>query len=376
MRAAAIRMTCGCAGPCAHVADAGARAADPSGTSRLRSRFRSTLAIRWRGLRVSVREILVTSDVLQLGLSDPMRPVASPLVSTASKIQTFQRWLDHALGSLVTTGAQDLRPFVLEAYEAGKRHAERDLGQSVPMSIDRVDAIAEVAHVELQGIAEAVSQQSVRIVSKGLLSRPRPMELTRQVWDRIDKVGISRTASLVDSIVLTAFNNGSLDVYESAGVAEVDTIPEMVRPSLPTGDADVLDAKTGPGSRSSRKRTPSGSTIRRIEKVEQELSKLKRVKVKTAGDDRVCPICQSISRRGPYSIDRARSLIPAHPKCRCVFVRARAKNRTPAQREAEALGSAAMRAILGQPPKAERVRVKARTKPRAKSKRTRARRAR
>lgn len=356
-RAQAIRVTCGCVGDCSHaVADAEPKA-DPSGTARLRSRFRSTLAMRWRGLRVSVREILVTSDVLQIGSVNFMKPVASPLVSTASKIQTFQRWMDHALGLVVTTGAQDLRPFVLEAYQAGKRHAEKDLGQEIPVSNDRVDAIAEVAHVELQGIAEAVSQQAVRIISQELLSSPQPMQLVRKVWDRIDKVGVSRSAALVDSIVLTAFNQGSLDVFQFAGVAEVDILPELVRSA-----ATVGDARTGPGSRVSRSRTPSASTIYRIEKMEQQLSKLKRVKVKTAGDDLVCPVCKLIAKRGPYTIDRARSLIPAHPKCRCVFVRAKKRAATPKAAAVVSLKTG----TRARPKSPAKIKAKAKTKPRAK----------
>jgi hypothetical protein len=42
--------------------------------------------------------------------------------------------------------------------------------------------------------------------------------------------------------------------------------------------------------------------------------------VLTAGDDKVCKVCQQISDSGPYRIATARSLIPAHPNCRCVFV--------------------------------------------------------
>jgi hypothetical protein len=44
--------------------------------------------------------------------------------------------------------------------------------------------------------------------------------------------------------------------------------------------------------------------------------------VLTAGDDRVCDVCDGISANGPYTINQARGLIPAHPNCRCVFVAA------------------------------------------------------
>lgn len=47
-----------------------------------------------------------------------------------------------------------------------------------------------------------------------------------------------------------------------------------------------------------------------------------RLDVQTQGDDRVCDNCDAISANGPYGINEARSLIPAHPNCRCLFVAA------------------------------------------------------
>lgn len=47
------------------------------------------------------------------------------------------------------------------------------------------------------------------------------------------------------------------------------------------------------------------------------------VNVLTAGDDRVCDVCDDIAADGPYSLDEAQGLIPAHPNCRCAFVPAR-----------------------------------------------------
>jgi len=93
------------------------------------------------------------------------------------------------------------------------------------------------------------------------------------------------------------------------------------------GDA-VLDAPRptargsgkGAGSRVSRKQTPSPYTIRRIEKAEAKVGELGVAEVVTAGDDLVCVNCQEIADSGPYDIDAARSLIPAHPHCRCAFV--------------------------------------------------------
>src|SRR5215471_11605182 len=82
----------------------------------------------------------------------------------------------------------------------------------------------------------------------------------------------------------------------------------------------MFDARArGPGSRT-RKKRPSASTIHRIEKVQRKLAKLGEVDVLTADDEYVCPVCEDISESGPYDIDTAESLIPAHVFCRCAFV--------------------------------------------------------
>jgi len=47
----------------------------------------------------------------------------------------------------------------------------------------------------------------------------------------------------------------------------------------------------------------------------------------------VCPICQDIEEGNPYSINQARSLIPAHPKCRCAFVPVKDRRFAPAEKE-------------------------------------------
>lgn len=94
----------------------------------------------------------------------------------------------------------------------------------------------------------------------------------------------------------------------------------MVKP--PTTDALVIDRPpvAGPGSRSSREETPSARVIGEIEKAQARLEAMGEVDVLTAGDNDVCQDCQDISDSGPYDIDEAESLIPAHPWCRCAFV--------------------------------------------------------
>lgn len=313
---------------------------DPTGTSNLRARFRASLNLKWRGLRALVRQIIDEHDLLQLK-NGGLLPVKSPAVfQGASKIDGFQRWLDNAvMQRVIENDASFMRQFINDGFAQGFAFASEEAGIALQpqLSSQRIDTMLSLAKVELSGIAEAVSQQATRAVANGLLHHQRPMAIVRSIWSVIDKVAIARSNAFVDLIIVSAFNQAALDAYESAGISNVGVIPELrITPNI--RDAILQDArkkaakkkasprrKSGPGSRSSRKQLPSASTIRRIRKAEEKIEKLGRVRVRTAGDDKVCPICEDIAAHGPYSINRARALIPAHPRCRCVFVPAKDK---------------------------------------------------
>lgn len=205
------------------------------------------------------------------------------------------------------------------------------------MSGHREAALQSLARIELEGIIEAVSQQAVRAVSNGLLTNAKPMAITRSVMNIIEKVGVNRTNAMIELLVVRAHAEASLDIYEAAGLKAVGLLPESKAQAMVVTDAKaqsetppdaaskkgVRDArKKGPGSRSPRNRVPSGRTIRRIRAAELRVAKVlgENVNVRTAGDNDVCPVCERIAEEGPYSINTARALIPAHPHCRCLFV--------------------------------------------------------
>jgi hypothetical protein len=72
-----------------------------------------------------------------------------------------------------------------------------------------------------------------------------------------------------------------------------------------------------------QKQGVSPEAQRRAELTEMRFERVPgRLDVMTQGDDRVCDVCDGISANGPYTINTARSLIPAHPNCRCLFVAA------------------------------------------------------
>lgn len=316
----------GAACACCTIADKQG-SSDPTGTKSLRSKMRATLALRWRKLRVLAKQIIVDNDLLQLN-NEGLLAVPVPGINQGGmKTQAFQRWFDYALNQVVLGGdGSVMRPMLNQAYMDGMSFGQKQTKSTAMLGSfgHTQDTIFSLAVVELQGIMEAVSQQSVRAVANGLLMRRKPNEIVREIQNRIDVIGVTRTNAMVDQLIVAAFNQAALDVYQAAGIQAVGLVAELLPPKK-IGDAAISDARRrrGPGSRISRKASspgPSTRTIQRIRRVERNIERLGRVEVRTAGDNDVCAICEDIADNGPYKIDTARSLIPAHPHCRCAFI--------------------------------------------------------
>lgn len=319
------------------VEDAARIKQDPTGTGSIRRAMRAELGIHWRGMRVLLRRMLVEQDLLGLGassLSTPMH-MAAAYGGGGDKVLTFQIWLDNILKQQVFQGSGDyLRKYIERGYAKGVRFGENQLGMAMsqmqfwPMK-QTADTVTQLAIIELQGVIEAVSQQAVRAVTNGILARQKPQFILRNVLKVIEHVGITRSNTIVEFTVVKAFGEGTLDVYQSQGVEHVGLVPEVRAPRKSLGDAArrVTSRKQigeGPGSRS-KGQVPSTRTVQRIRSVQRELERLERVNVQTAEDEDVCPVCEEIAENGPYRINTARALIPAHPHCRCAFIPAKRK---------------------------------------------------
>jgi hypothetical protein len=298
---------------------------DPTGTKSIRTAFYSQLAIKWRGLRVLVRKAIVDQDLLTL-TSRGLMNVANPAIQGgATKTQMFQRWFDYtAAAQVLHSDGSFMRDYIRRGYEAGQSFAQQQVGiYSSQLAGDRIETLFQLAVVELQGIIEAVSQKAVRAAATGLLHGDRPARIASAVQSAIDSVGLVRSAALVELITVKAFSEATLDVYQSAGVQRVGLLPETLLARRSTDARAPRITPSGPaGARSRRGEAPGQRTIQRIRKQELEIASVAGglVNVETAGDNKVCPVCKKIARGGPYKINRARSLIPAHPRCRCVFV--------------------------------------------------------
>jgi hypothetical protein len=301
--------------------DAGKPSRDPTGTLDIRTRYKTLIDQRWRKFLRYARAVIIDQDMMGLENKVQQTPLGMAMnaLPPDSRVRAFQSWVDTTLNRVVLENdAAYLDPMVQGTYNRAIKRAMR-LTNSTAIPGDGKNVVAhlqQLSLVELQGIDEAVSQRVVRLAANATLDRVIPAELYRQVVVAVQQVGMTRTRALVEVMVAKTHSTATLDQFAAAGVKRVGLIPE----SMP---GKRLKDAARPVDPAPARRGTSASTIGRIAREEARVEskfKAEEVEVLTAGDDLVCPECEEISADGPYTIDEARSLIPAHPNCRCAFV--------------------------------------------------------
>lgn len=300
---------------------------DPTGTLKLRRSVASDLRARWTAIRRLVAAQVGKADVLALS---PLTTHAAAVQAGEDRLKAAQAWLDSSLRQHVVgyDGGSWLSRSVAAAYGMGVQRAAKQVGKLASVDFDRAALHGAAAVVELEGIAEAVSQNAMRALASALIARTLPQAAAREVGQVVQSVGELRGLMLANVSVVKAFNEGMLDALQSLGVRKVGVLPEHLAaaPQLAVRDAKPLLGDANPNQPRNRlgqfrayARPPSTRQYARVRRAEERLGELGRVNVLTAGDDKVCPTCEDIAEGGPYLIDEARGLIPAHPSCRCAF---------------------------------------------------------
>jgi hypothetical protein len=186
----------------------------------------------------------------------------------------------------------------------------------------------------------------LRLVLHALETKIKPEALMRNVRDVLEKVTRVRLNLMVNTGVVRAVNAGKLFAYANEGITQVGIDPEWVQhrhhhdsvvtlqDANKTRKAKVRERKKANKARRTQRRSKlsaearilkaafpaAGAVIEAIERAEEVIEQVTLVGVLTAGDDEVCEECQDIAADGPYDLDTARGLIPAHPNCRCAFI--------------------------------------------------------
>ena len=140
---------------------------------------------------------------------------------------------------------------------------------NAPIHADALGILYTRNYRELKGITDAMDQEISRVLTRGFAEGWNPRKMAREINDRVDKVGLTRARTLARTETIHAHSEATLNRYESMLGADAQV----------TGKAELL----------------------------------------TAGDRRVCPICESLEGT-VFSLTEARGVVPVHPNCRCAFL--------------------------------------------------------
>lgn len=187
----------------------------------------------------------------------------------------------------------------------GLDQAGKELGVSVDgfdtEEVTRLHSAAAAS--EVRGIAAETERRLLRHAVHALENKLLPETLMREVRNTLEKITRARLILMINMVVVRAVNAGKLFTYEVNGVTKVGIDPEWLPPK-PRRKQAVLDRHH----------------YRHQVFHDHALHDEELVNVLTAGDNDVCEDCDDIATDGPYDIDEARDLIPAHANCRCAFV--------------------------------------------------------
>ncbi len=136
-----------------------------------------------------------------------------------------------------------------------------------PVATNKVKLLAGRVFTDLKGVTQTMSTQMSRVLADGLTQGQGPRVIADALNDRVAKIGQHRATLIARTEITRAHAEGQLDAMESLGVKTVGVMVEW----------------------------------------------------STAGDDRVCPLCQPLEGV-VMTIKEARGLIPRHAICRCAFV--------------------------------------------------------
>jgi SPP1 gp7 family putative phage head morphogenesis protein len=136
-----------------------------------------------------------------------------------------------------------------------------------PDMIAKIRLLASRSFEELKGITKVASTQISRVLVNGLLHGHDTKRIATDMVRQVKNLTAQRANLIAHNEIIHAHAEGQLDAFDILGIKEVGVYAEWV----------------------------------------------------TAGDDRVCPLCQPLDGV-IFTVEEARGLIPRHLRCRCSWV--------------------------------------------------------
>ena len=292
---------------------------DPTRSQGLRNSGRVAIKRRVFELHKRLRLVLQEQDIVGLRQRDIVpEDFMTYIESDAGRLERSEFMLRRIVVETLETPPDWLRSLIERSVQKGVEQVAGEVRRSLDLDASDVASFhARAAGVEIEGISDETRRRVMRSVAHALETRSSPEALMREIREALRRVTKLRLIMLVNTAVVRAVNAGKLFAYRANGIRRLGIEPEW----LPnhTHDSVLLhDRKTKKGTKAALS-AARASTKRRRER-QRGLPEL--VMVQTAGDDKVCLDCQSLSASGPYEIDdpTVTDMIPVHPNCRCAFV--------------------------------------------------------
>ncbi len=214
------------------------RGIDPTGTAKLRQRFRKAGELQLRQLRAQLRRCILDHDLLGLTGANVGVMASAPEV----KLAAFSHWLTSAANKYLHSDWA--RPYVEQAWQAGTMAAAREV--RAPLHPHSGQLLLQLLHQELNGIVAAIVQQVGRAAARNFASAHKAYQHLGQCFDQ---VASNRIIALCNTLVVTAYNRAKIAVYRQARVTRVGVIPERLPWSTHAHDAGPPDEERDPQGR-------------------------------------------------------------------------------------------------------------------------------
>ena len=291
---------------------------DPTHTTGLRNAFAGNMKRRFSELTSTIKRAVVEEDCFGLKPKAHTLQMSTPgkeafaFSRSADKVEAFMIWLRRQIdkGIIEVSYYQQVggsvesawtNMYISDSYKRGVIRARYEMikagynipsmdesgginvSMMAPFHVDRVGLLFTRVFSDLKGITSAMDAQISRIIAQGIADGDGAALLARKLVATINGTGagdlaltdtigrfipaLTRATTLARTEIIRAYAEATLQEFKNWGVEGVTAKAEF----------------------------------------------------QTAGDDRVCPICEHLQGR-VYTLEEASGVIPVHPKCRCCWL--------------------------------------------------------
>jgi SPP1 gp7 family putative phage head morphogenesis protein len=263
---------------------------DPTRSKLLRRQWEADFNRRFEELQRRLFKLVVEEDAFGLIVTNVRKWKAK---NDPAKVAAFTEWLESEIEDLVVGSEEEKeeaywKQYSDRAYQKGTNRAYEDTKKTSawgagegdfqkgtkaefmresfgrPVTIEKLKAFSARIYDDLDKVTTEMSDQMRKVLVEGLARGDNPHTIARALNDRVDKIGQTRATVIARTEITRIHAEAQLDTFERLGVDEIGVMVEW----------------------------------------------------DTAGDDRVCPLCQPMDGV-VLTIKEARGIIPRHPQCRC-----------------------------------------------------------